>query len=84
MQPYCINISFRADNTILEAPVAFEGERLKKGDVVTFSYKSYSSNSIPVDPKVIRIRKDLEWRDVMRSHAQELTMNGIDNLNVVY
>lgn len=42
-----------------------------RGDVVTFNYESYSRRSVPVNPKIYRIRTDMSWEDVLRAHAKE-------------
>lgn len=41
----------------------------EKGDVVTFSYNV--RNAVMVEPRVTRVRKDLEWQDVLHSHFQD-------------
>lgn len=43
--------------------------RLVMGDIVTFAYDNYSSRSLPIYPKIIRVRKDLTWKDVLRENA---------------
>lgn len=43
--------------------------------MITFSYQS-SSTAI-VDPRVIRVREDLDWKEVMRTHIQDLSLNGM-------
>lgn len=39
----------------------------KVGDIVTFSY-GYFSCGKPVEPKVYKVRSDLEWVDVLFSY----------------
>lgn len=46
---------------------------LEKGDVVTFAYDDYSRRSLPVNPKVYRIRDDLSWEEVLENYAAENT-----------
>jgi signal peptidase I len=41
--------------------------KLRKGDVVTITYDSFSRRTAPVNPKIYRLRKDLEWEDVLFS-----------------
>eukprot|EP00026_Physarum_polycephalum_P002214 Phypoly_transcript_02219.p1 GENE.Phypoly_transcript_02219~~Phypoly_transcript_02219.p1 ORF type:complete len:905 (+),score=113.90 Phypoly_transcript_02219:198-2912(+) len=45
---------------------------VQKGDIVTFSYDSYSQRSVPVNPFIFRIRTDLSWEQVIMSHLTEL------------
>eukprot|EP00026_Physarum_polycephalum_P000368 Phypoly_transcript_00368.p1 GENE.Phypoly_transcript_00368~~Phypoly_transcript_00368.p1 ORF type:complete len:1106 (+),score=136.69 Phypoly_transcript_00368:1680-4997(+) len=45
---------------------------LRRGDIVSFSYEKLSRNSLPIDPKIYKIRKDISWSDVLlQSKAQE-------------
>ena len=47
--------------------VAPAGElSLKKGDVVTYSYESSARREIPLGPRIVRVRGDLTWEDVVR------------------
>lgn len=43
----------------------------KLGDVVTFEYESFSRSEIPKNPKICRIRKDVEWEDILRNYARD-------------
>jgi len=45
-----------------------EGIVPKEGDVVTFSFDSFTRKSVPLYPKLERIRKDMAWEDVLRTH----------------
>lgn len=42
----------------------------KRGEVVTFTYDSYSPNEIPVNPKLYRTRTDVSWEDVVMEHTR--------------
>jgi len=42
---------------------------LKKGDVVTFSYENSSRREIPLGPRIVRVRGDLTWEDVVRAEV---------------
>ena len=45
---------------------------LQRGDIVSFSYEKLSKTSLPVDPKIYKIRRDISWTDVIQSSkAQE-------------
>lgn len=46
-------------------------ELLIPGDIVTFSYDNYSRKEVPVNPKIIRIRSDMSWQDVIKNDASE-------------
>ena len=43
----------------------------KIGDVVTFAYEKNSRRDIPVRPKIIRIRTDISWEDILRNTLTE-------------
>eukprot|EP00026_Physarum_polycephalum_P002346 Phypoly_transcript_02352.p1 GENE.Phypoly_transcript_02352~~Phypoly_transcript_02352.p1 ORF type:complete len:819 (+),score=94.09 Phypoly_transcript_02352:352-2808(+) len=45
---------------------------LKKGDVVTFTYENYTRNSVPTNPKILHVRYDLNWGDVVREYLAQL------------
>eukprot|EP00026_Physarum_polycephalum_P000469 Phypoly_transcript_00470.p1 GENE.Phypoly_transcript_00470~~Phypoly_transcript_00470.p1 ORF type:complete len:781 (-),score=102.87 Phypoly_transcript_00470:244-2586(-) len=44
----------------------FLGEDVKVGDVVTFSYENVNQKDIPLDPKIIRVRHDVAWKEVAK------------------
>ena len=41
----------------------------KKGEVVTFSYENYSRRELPVNPKLLRVRKDVSWEEILADHT---------------
>lgn len=43
---------------------------LKKGDIVTFSYDHFSSKGIPVKPKLVKIRNDITWKELVANINQ--------------
>eukprot|EP00026_Physarum_polycephalum_P002682 Phypoly_transcript_02690.p1 GENE.Phypoly_transcript_02690~~Phypoly_transcript_02690.p1 ORF type:complete len:880 (+),score=98.16 Phypoly_transcript_02690:33-2672(+) len=43
----------------------------KKGDIVMLSYEKLSSLGIPVEPKLVRIRTDLSWEEVVINYNVE-------------
>ena len=51
-----------------------------QGDVVTVEYDHFSKTDVPVDPKLTRIREDLEWRDVLRDFVNENILAGVCSL----
>jgi hypothetical protein len=44
---------------------------LRVGDVVTFSYERNPKTEMPYNPKIVRIRTDVVWEDVLRSNFNE-------------
>lgn len=54
------------------------GDRPKVGDVVTFEYetKAYKIGN-PVNAKIVRIRTDLNWDNVIDSAAEEQSETGM-------
>ena len=45
---------------------------------MTFVYEAHSRREVPLGPKIVRIRTDVEWSDVVRSAWQEERfLNGI-------
>ena len=45
---------------------------------MTFVYEAHSRREVPLSPKIVRIRTDVEWSDVIRSAWQEERfLNGI-------
>eukprot|EP00026_Physarum_polycephalum_P002689 Phypoly_transcript_02697.p1 GENE.Phypoly_transcript_02697~~Phypoly_transcript_02697.p1 ORF type:complete len:777 (+),score=106.95 Phypoly_transcript_02697:66-2396(+) len=45
--------------------------KLKKGDVVTVAFEHYSRKSIPVNPRITRIRKDMTWQHVLHEFVKQ-------------
>jgi hypothetical protein len=59
-------VSFKAKAKAgIEAPTA--------GQVVSVSYAKYSATLGPVNPKIDRIREDVEWDEVVRSLSLQKT-----------
>lgn len=54
-------------------------EQLEEGDVVTFSYDKFWRRLLPTDPKIIQIRTDILWDEVVFNHQQEI-LQGMLNL----
>ena len=51
---------------------------LSIGDVVSFSFESSARRELPVNPRIYRIRTDIEWEDVVENVANEQRfLNGI-------
>lgn len=46
------------------------GKTPEKGDVVTFTYKGFTRRAAPIEPQIVRVRKDLEWQHVLQNHLQ--------------
>lgn len=41
------------------------------GDIVSFTYENFTRSSIPIKPKIFRIRKDVNWKDIILAHHQD-------------
>eukprot|EP00026_Physarum_polycephalum_P003660 Phypoly_transcript_03673.p1 GENE.Phypoly_transcript_03673~~Phypoly_transcript_03673.p1 ORF type:complete len:675 (+),score=95.36 Phypoly_transcript_03673:213-2237(+) len=41
------------------------------GDIVTLEYESHARKDVPVGPKIVRIRTDVSWEDVLRDYARD-------------
>jgi hypothetical protein len=71
-------ILFRPDGVTFALPSSVP---LKRGDIVTFTYDNFSRYAIPIKPRVVRVRKDLAWEEVVAAHEQQLAqhqeLNGI-------
>jgi hypothetical protein len=48
---------------------------LKEGDIVTINYESFTQNSVPVNPKIYRVRKDISWGDVQFNYLSDATQD---------
>eukprot|EP00026_Physarum_polycephalum_P001074 Phypoly_transcript_01075.p1 GENE.Phypoly_transcript_01075~~Phypoly_transcript_01075.p1 ORF type:complete len:1059 (+),score=134.10 Phypoly_transcript_01075:98-3274(+) len=70
------NFSLKVD----EKP--YHPQEYKKGDVVTFSYENFSRNSIPVNPKILRVRKDLSWKGVLAQESRPSLLGEISGKRV--
>jgi signal peptidase I len=42
----------------------------KRGDIVTFTYETYSRRDVPVNPKLLRVRKDVSWESIVVDHIR--------------
>ena len=47
------------------------------GDIVSFSYENFARSAIPIKPKIFRIRKDVNWKDVVNSYNHDQKLNGM-------
>lgn len=45
--------------------------KFQTGEIVTFSYESYSSRALPVNPQITRIRLDKNWKDLVNEYHLE-------------
>ena len=43
------------------------------GDVVTFEHEIFARREIPVHPKIVRIRKDVNWQDLANEYVYSTT-----------
>jgi hypothetical protein len=51
---------------------------------VTFSYDNYSNRSIPVKPRIFRIRTDVSWEEVVENYKRELASPSLLNGTICY
>lgn len=49
---------------------------VKKGDIVTLAYESYTRSLTPVNPTIIRIRTDVSWKDISSGSSAQAQLNG--------
>lgn len=54
-------------------------KNIKAGDVVSFSYENSARREVPLNPKIFRVRCDLDWNDVLLSDSRknEVFLNGV-------
>eukprot|EP00026_Physarum_polycephalum_P001070 Phypoly_transcript_01071.p1 GENE.Phypoly_transcript_01071~~Phypoly_transcript_01071.p1 ORF type:complete len:1197 (-),score=193.28 Phypoly_transcript_01071:69-3659(-) len=44
----------------------------KLGDIVTFEHDTFSRRDVPINPKIVRIRKDMNWEHVVYDYRQNM------------
>jgi hypothetical protein len=49
---------------------------LKIGDIVTVSCLTFSQDGTPVAPKVLKVRTDVTWKDIVGDTAKSKVANG--------
>jgi hypothetical protein len=55
-----------------------------------FTYENFSLRSAPVNPKIVRIRSDITWEDILYNEAMQmqalstLALNGITSCLVLF
>eukprot|EP00026_Physarum_polycephalum_P001891 Phypoly_transcript_01894.p1 GENE.Phypoly_transcript_01894~~Phypoly_transcript_01894.p1 ORF type:complete len:789 (+),score=99.81 Phypoly_transcript_01894:138-2369(+) len=59
---------------VLEVPNT-DDVHLQRGDIVTVSYENFARRATLVNPKIVRIRKDISWEEVLRSYSDESGLN---------
>ena len=83
---YCLFLLHRPDGIEFTVPTPTDVQQMKRGDVVTFSYTTYTAKSTPTQPRILHTRRDVSWDDVLRDHAtqntQKLILNGIHTLSL--
>ena len=55
--------------------------KYKVGDIVTLEYESHARREIPVGPKIVRIRTDVSWEDLLQDYARDLAQRKSGNPN---
>lgn len=71
-------ICYRPNGNVVEADLQRSKEKnVKVGDVVTYFYDENSNNgqSTNSKPKLLRIREDLNWDDVIRNFRADSSVN---------
>ena len=58
-------------------------EPIKKGDIVTFIYESYSRNSVPLKPEICRVRRDKTWTHVVRDFSASVPKKTVLNSTIL-
>jgi hypothetical protein len=48
-----------------------------RGDIVTFTYDSFSRRALPINPKIFRKRSDVTWEEVLRNHEKDAQVDGM-------
>lgn len=68
-----LNYNLRPDHKIETARFMPDSdfERPKPGDVVTIVWDRFSQTGNFVAPRIVRLRRDLEWDDVLRGDARK-------------
>ena len=71
----------RPSDIIFEATMKKEigKETPTTGDVVTFMFKYYSSSGAPNQAEILRVRRDLLWRDVCLTQVHFPAFNSISS-----
>lgn len=65
----------RPDGTRFRACELENGLKLNKGDIAMFTYDNYSRYSLPVNPKVYRIRTDITWEEIIFNFHNDTQQN---------
>ena len=47
---------------------------IRVGDVVSFSYERNPKTELPYNPKIVRIRTDLAWEDVVQNSLKDIKL----------
>jgi len=71
-------VFFRPSGILFEIENGSEKNTLKDGDIVTIHYDNMTPNAVPVNPKISRVRKDISWMEVKRSHAAQFNGKILD------
>lgn len=48
----------------------------QKGDIVTFTYTKIAQQIGSINAKILRIRADIKWEDVLLDYAKDRKLNG--------
>lgn len=79
------NALFRANGATFSVPAANVSQDLDicNGNVVTIEYEMLSPKEVPVEAKIIKIRADMTWEDVLQdfeNDSQGMSRSLLSNL----
>lgn len=70
--------TFSPDNTEFQLPLQQDNitneQKVLKGDVITFSY-DHINLVVPQNPKLVRVRGDITWKDIIKTTSKDLNGN---------
>jgi hypothetical protein len=62
------------------------GMSIRRGDIVTFSYESYSRRALPTEARILRVREDTTWEKIVFDYSQQIpksqVLSGITKRNL--
>jgi hypothetical protein len=70
---FLITRCFRPSGISFKVTQNFEAGYIPKtGDIVTFEHDAFSRRDVPINPKIVRIRKDMNWENVVYDYRQSM------------
>ena len=68
---FLCNVRNRPDGETMKVEEEKEIE-MKRGDVVTFSFESYSRRALPTEARIVRVRRDVTWQKVIEDYSLQI------------